>query len=173
MSKIALYNGIKTDLLNLPYTKEDETTDTIKHVALWRNQIAREPEEIPFLYPAVFIEFLTSNYLESSSKAYQELELTVRLHICFESYKDEDLDVLNLTQAVYSAMQLKNYAGTSAYFGSMKRRNEEQNFDHPNVQDFMQDYSVGKAKDYFKDERPSVTGTISTLITNKEIVEEI
>ena len=173
MSKIALYEGIKADLLNLPYTKGDNTEDTIKHVALWRNQIVREPEEIPFLYPAVFIEFLTSNYLESSSKAYQELEMTVRLHICFESYKDEDLDILRLTQTVYSTMQLKAYSSSMGYFGVMKRRNEEQNFDHPNVQDFMQDYSVGKAKDYYKDERPSVNGTVDTLVTIKEIVEEI
>jgi hypothetical protein len=173
MSKIDLYEGIKADLEGLTYTKGDSTVGQVQTVALWRNQIEREPEEIPFLYPAIFIEFLTSNYMESSSKAYQSLELTVRLHICFESYKDEDLDVLRLTQAVYSAMQLKNYAGTTGFFAAMKRRNEEQNFDHPNVQDFIQDYSVGTAKDFYKDQRPTVDATVNTLTITPEVVTEI
>jgi len=172
MSKIDLYEGIKADLTGLTYVKGDGTVEEIKTIALWRNQIEREDIENPFLYPAVFIEFLTSNYMESSSKAYQSLELTVRLHICFESYKDEDLDVLRLTQQVYSTMQLKNYAGTNGKFGAMKRRNEEQNFDHPNIQDFIQDYSVGTAKDYGADARPTTEATVSVLTTTPEVVTE-
>lgn len=167
--KETLYNGIKTDLTNLDYVKADGTIERLKHVALWRNQIAREKEEIPFNYPAVFVEFLSSSYMESSSKAYQELTMTVRLHICFESYKDEDLDILRLTQAVYGKMQLAQYDTC----GNMKRRNEEQNFDHPNVQDFMQDYDISKAHDYNADRRPSTPATIDTLIITPEIVSEI
>ena len=169
MSKITLYEGIKADLLGLAYTKSDNTTETIKTVALWRNQIEREPEEIPFLYPAVFIEFMTSNYMEGSSKAFQTLNMTVRLHICFESYLTEDTDILLLTQQVYSTMQLKQYG----LFGLMKRRNEDQNFDHPNVQDFMQDYDCGQAKDYGADARPTTDATVNTLITTPEVVTEI
>ena len=167
--KTTLYNGIKADLENLSYTKSDGSTGRVKTVALWRNQLDRERQEIPFLFDAVFIEFLTSNYMESSSKAYQSLDMTVRLHICFESYKTEDLDILALTQEVYSKMQLAQY-GTC---GNMKRRNEEQNFDHPNVQDFIQDYDIGKAHDYNADRRPSTPATISTLIITPEIVSEI
>lgn len=166
--KETLYNGIKTDLTDLDYVKADGTVDRLKHVALWRNQIAREREEIPFNYPAVFIEFLSSSYMESSSKAYQELTMTVRLHICFESYKDEDLDILRLTQAVYGKMQLAQYDTC----GNMKRRNEEQDFDHSNVQDFMQDYDISKAHDYNVDRRPSTPATIDTLIITPEIVTE-
>lgn len=169
MSKIDLYNGIVTDLGFVRYIDSNGVEQAIKTIALWRNQIERESEEIPFLYPAVFIEFLTSNYMESSSKAYQSLELTVRLHICFESYLTQDLDVLKLTQAVYSAMQFKQYG----MFGVMKRRNEEQNFDHNNVQDFIQDYSVGTAKDFIADQRPSTPATIDTIIIIPEKVNNL
>jgi hypothetical protein len=144
MIKIELYKGIRNQLLNLVYTKEDNTTDKIKTVALWRNQLARESEEIPFLYPAVFIEFLESSYMESSSKIYQTVEMTVRLHICFESYLTEDLDILNLTNKVFSTLQLKQFET----YGLLKRRSEDQNFDHPNVQDYIQDYDVSLGKDY-------------------------
>jgi len=169
MSKAVLYEGIKADLTNLSYTKADGTTDRIKTIALWRNQLEREYEEIPFLFPAVFIEFLTSNYNESSSKAYQTLNMTVRLHICFESYKTEDLDILILTQEIYSALQQKSYSNTNMHFGVMKRRNEEQNFDHPNIQDFIQDYEVSQAKDYGADARPSTPTTVDTLIITPEV----
>lgn len=156
MSKVTLYEGIKAHL---------EEITAIKTVALWRNQIERENVEIPFLYPAVFIEFLTSDYMESSSKVYQTLNMTVRLHICFESYDTEDLTILDLTQQVYEKMQLKQYG----YFGAMKRRNEEQNFDHDNVQDFIQDYDCGQAKDFGADARPSTEATIDTIVITPEI----
>jgi len=169
VSKIDLYNGIVSDLGFVRYIDVNGVEQSIKTIALWRNQIEREAEEIPFLYPAVFIEFLTSNYMESSSKAYQSLELTVRLHICFESYLTQDLDVLQLTQAVYSTMQFKQYG----MFGVMKRRNEEQNFDHNNVQDFIQDYSVGTAKDFIADQRPSTPAIIDTIIITPEIVNNL
>lgn len=156
MSKVTLYEGIKAHL--------EEITD-IKTVALWRNQLERESVEIPFLYPAVFIEFLTSDYMEASSKAFQTLNMTVRLHICFESYETEDLTILDLTQQVYSKLQLKQYG----YWGVMKRRNEEQNFDHDNVQDFIQDYDCGQYKDFGADARPSVNATIDTIVITPDI----
>jgi hypothetical protein len=159
MSKITLYEGIKTSLTGLSYTKADNTTDSVQHVALWRNNLEREKVEIPFNFPAVFIEFLTSNYMEGSSKAHQSVNMTVRLHICFKSSKTEDLDILLLTQQIYSTLQLKQYG----FWGVLKRRNEEQNFDHDNVQDFMQDYDAGQCKDYGADVRPSTPATITDI----------
>lgn len=169
MSKITLYEGIKGLLTDLSYTKSDSTTDKIKTVALWRNQIANESEEIPFLYPAVFIEFMTSNYMEGSSGAYQSVDMMVRLHICFESYKTEDLDVLILTQEVYSTLQKKQFG----YWSVLKRRNEEKNFDHNNIQDFIQDYDVGNGKDFGADARPTVPATIDNIVLDVQLVKEL
>ena len=161
MSKTQLYQDIKADLELVSYVDVNNSTQNIKTVALWRNQLERENIEQPFLYPAVFIELLPSNFMESSSKAYQQVDMTVRLHICFESYKTEDLDILALTDAVYAALQYKSY-GT---WGMMKRRNEEQNFDHDNVQDYVQDYLVSSGKDYIADKRPTTDATIDTINT--------
>jgi len=161
MSKKALYEGLKNDIL--------AEVPEIKTVALWRNNLERETEEIPFNFPAVFIEYLTSSFMESSSKAYQTVNMTVRLHICFKSYETEDLTLLDLVQQVYECVQLKQYG----YFGVMKRRNEEQNFDHPNVQDFIQDYDCGQGKDYGADKRPTNDATIDTITIIPEITNEI
>jgi hypothetical protein len=172
MSKLVLYQGLVTDLGAVRFDRTIEgvvTECSIQTIGLWRNQLERENIEKPFLYPAVFIEFLNPIYMEGSSKVYQTVDMTVRLHVCWESYLDDDLDILNLTQEVYSALQFKCY-GT---WGAMKRRNEEQNFDHNNVQDFIQDYSVDKGKDFVSDRRPGTDATVNTLIINPSIVIEI
>ncbi len=130
MSKLTLYNSLKTDL---------GAITGIKHVALWNNQLERENEENPFLYPAIFIEFMASNYRDKGKSAVsQEYDMTVRLHVCFESYLDVDTTILDLTDSVWQTVHSKQY-GT---FGKLLRRNEEQNFDHPNVQIYIQDYAT-------------------------------
>ena len=130
MSKLTLYNSLKTDLTAI---------SGIKHVALWNNQLERENEENPFLYPAIFIEFLPSTYRDKGKYATsQEYDMVVRLHICFESYLDEDTTILSLIDDVWQTVHTSQY-GT---FGKLLRRNEEQNFDHPNVQVYTQDYST-------------------------------
>ena len=130
MSKLTLFNSLKADLIAI---------SGIKHVSLWNNQIERENIENAFLYPAIFIQFLPSEYRDKGVVGkYQEYDMTVRLHICFESYKDEDTDILTLTDNVWSLVQGNQYGN----FGKLLRRNEEQNFDHPNVQDYTQDYAT-------------------------------
>lgn len=130
MSKSTLYNSLKTDLLSI---------EGIKHVALWNNQLEHENEENPFLYNAIFIELLQSNYRDKGKFATsQEYDMIVRLRICFESYLDEDVTILDLLDSVWQKVHTKQYG----VFGKLLRRNEEQNFDHPNVQVYIQDYAT-------------------------------
>jgi hypothetical protein len=147
MSKQILYNGLKSTLETVTAQRAEpldgSTAMSFKTIRLWRNDTERESEEIPFLLPACLIEFLPSNYSELSNQV-QEYDMTVRLHIIFESYKDEDTDVLALVDATYAKVQATQYG----FFGKMKRRNEEQNFDHTNWQDYIQDYDCGKVLDY-------------------------
>lgn len=147
MSKLTLYNGLKADLEAVTSTRGSGKTMRFKLVQLWRNNLEhldrKNNDEQPILFPACFIEFMPSNYLEVGQKA-QEYDLTVRLHICFESYKDEDVDVLALVESTFAAIHYKQYGN----FGKMKRRDEIEDFDHDNVQDYIQEYSVGKAMDY-------------------------
>jgi hypothetical protein len=130
MSKLTLYNSLKTDLTAI---------SGIKKVFLWNNYLERENVSNPILFPSIGIEFLPSNYTDKGKLAVsQQYDLTVRLHILFESYLDEDTSILTLTDNVWQTVHNKQY-GT---FGKLLRRNEEQNFDHPNVQDYIQDYAT-------------------------------
>lgn len=167
--KIDLYNDIKDTLLGAVYVKEDETTDSIKTVALWRNQLRREAEEMPFLMPAVFIEYLPANFTESSSKVFQTVDLTVRLHVCFESKKTEDLDIFHLIDRIHFLVQ----GLQSSTFGNMKRRAEEQDFDHDNVQDYQMDYLVTQGRDYGADRRPSTPAQVDNLTINAEFDQDL
>lgn len=130
MSKLALYNSLKADLVAIT---------GIKHVALWNNQLERENIENPFLYPAIFIEFMPSTFRDKGKAAIsQEYDMVVRLHVCFESYLDEDTTILTLLDNVWQTVHTKQYG----IFGKLLRRNEEQNYDHPNVQVYIQDYAT-------------------------------
>jgi hypothetical protein len=148
--KTVLFSGLKTSL---------KAITGIKHVALWNNQIERENVEQAFLYPAVFIEFIPSEFKDELNKV-QLIEMTVRLHICFETYKDEDIAIFDLTQSVYSAIHYNQYGN----WDKVKRRNEEQNFDHPNVQIFIQDYET-RGRDYDADSRPTTSATVDPDVT--------
>lgn len=150
MSKLTLYNSLKTDLVAI---------NGIKHVALWNNQLERENEENPFLYPAIFIEFLPSTFRDKGKFAVsQEYDMTVRLHVCFESYLDEDTTILTLLDSVWQTVHTKQYD----IFGKLLRRNEEQNFDHPNVQVYIQDYSTLGNDNKTTD---TTTATLAPVIT--------
>ena len=164
-AKLAIYEGLKPLLLATTAIRADNTVMRIKTVEIWRNNLSREKVEQPKLFPAVFIEFLPTNYKELTG-GLQSYDLTTRLHIIFESYKDEDTDVLKLTDEVYRTTHYKQFG----YAGKMKRRNEEQDFDHDNVQDYIQDYDCGRGMEFVADKRPSIDATIEQIILNKQIV---
>jgi hypothetical protein len=139
MSKIVLYSGLKTDLLTVSFTKEDGSTMTVKSVGLWRNYLKREAEgkEDPKRLPAVFIEFLPATYTDKGNAAKsQNSSLGVKLHCVFESYKEDDLDLLRFEQAVWQKVHKKQYGNFSQFL----RRGDNQDFDHTNIDDLTQEY---------------------------------
>jgi hypothetical protein len=155
MSKLTLYNSLKADLVAI---------NGIKHVALWNNQLERENEENPFLYPAIFIEFLPSTFRDKGKYAVsQEYDMTVRLHVCFESYLDEDTTILTLLDNVWQTVHAKQYD----IFGKLLRRNEEQNYDHPNVQVYIQDYATLGNDNKTTD---TTTATLAPVITGEIVL---
>lgn len=162
--KTILYSGLKTTLQSVSALRSNNTTMQFKTVELWRNNLERESVEQPFLYPACFIELLTSNYMELSKDGLQSFDMVVRLHICFESYKDEDIDIFSLVDATFRVVQYKQYG----FFGKLKRRDEMQNFDHDNRQDYIQDYEAGKCKDF--PDNHLVPAEIDTLTVIPEVI---
>lgn len=139
--------GLQADFFGLLKTQLQGIAG-IKHVALWNNQLINENQENAFLYPAVFIEFANENF-NNLTQGIQQWDSMVTLHVCFESYKDEDIDVLNLKDLVYSTIHTKQYTN---FASKMLRIDEEQNFDHPNIQDYMQMYRI-TFKDFGVDSR--------------------
>lgn len=159
MSKKVLYTDLKTDLLTISTTKANGNTMRYKTVQLWRNNLENENIEQPFLKPACFIEFLPSNYTELSLGV-QQYDMIVRLHCVFESYLDEDTDILELIEATFAKVQLKQYST----FSKLLRRQETQDFDHDNVQDYMQDFTT-IGRDYRADTRATTEVLVAPVVT--------
>jgi hypothetical protein len=51
------------------------------------------------------------------------------------------------------------------------RRTEEQNFDHPNVQDYMQTYTT-RGRDYDVDSKPTTPATATPSLTTNYVDKE-
>ena len=146
--QLALYNAIKTRL---------ETISDLKYVALWNNQFEREEENVSFNYPCAFIEFSDISYLDDLNLR-QRCNMTVNIHIGFESYKTEDTSILTLKQTVNAVLHGKSIANQTR----MLRRAETQNFDHTNVQEYIIGYNV-EGNDITAMNLPTEQATINTL----------
>ena len=154
MSKLALYNGLRADI---------EALGVFKYVRLYNSQFehqeAKDNDQNAFLFPCCLIELKPSNYRDLTVGV-QQYDMTVTLHIGFESYKDEDTYILQLVQDVFKQVYRKQYA----YFTMLMRRDERQNFDHPNVQIYEQDYFT-TGKDFDADTRPGTLATAQPQVT--------
>lgn len=157
MSKVVLYSGLKARLL---------AVTGVNYVGLWNNQPKHEKEEHPLILPAVYIEFLPSNY-QDFLQGVQKYDMVVRLHICFTTLKDVDTDIWTLQRDIAIAMRYAQYS----YFNKLSLVSKEQNFDHDNVQDYTQDYKTS-GKDYVSDKRPAIDVNI-TIEENVELVDSL
>ena len=54
----------------------------------------------------------------------------------------------------------------------MKRRSEQQNFDHDNIQDYIISYAV-TGKDYSVNTLPDTDATVGTLVITATLVDEV
>lgn len=162
MGKAAFFTALKADLETVIYTRLDSTTDNIKFVSIYKN--VDESRENPNLMPAVMIEFMPHDFRELTN-AVQDYDLQVRLHIEFESYKDEDIDVLNCVEAVFAKVAHKQYAG----FGKMVRISEETDNEMTNKQVYKMIFKT-HGKDFAADKRPATSVTVTPVI-NPTIVD--
>ncbi len=153
MSKAALFTSIKADLLTVTYTKQDSTTDNIKHAGIYKN--VDESKENPNLMPAVLIEFMPHEFRELTFGV-QDFDLQIKLHVEFESYKDEDIDVLNCVEAVFTKIQHKQYGE----FNKLIRISEETDNEMTNKQVYKMIFKT-HGKDYSADKRPTTPATVS------------
>jgi hypothetical protein len=154
-----LYIAVKTIL---------ESITGIKYVALWNNQFERENVNVSFNYPCCFIEFDNIGYKELLNGV-QTVDMSVKIHLGFESYKNEDLDVLDLKQSVYHALHTLSFKDSNGTSSKLLRRAETQNFDHTNIQEYILDFACG-GKDYSLELEPKATVTVDDLVITATLV---
>ena len=148
-----LYAEIRTEL-------EDITG--IKYVRLWNNQFERENVNEAFQFPCCLIEFEPTECRDLLNGV-QQYDFVVCIHLGFESYKTEDIDILDLKQQVF--IKLGNFLSTTNMFSYLSRESETQNFDHDNIQDYQIRFKV-TGKDFDGDTRPNTPVTVTVLTTN-------
>ena len=88
--------------------------------------------------------------------------MIVNFHLGFESYKTEDVDILQLKQDLHLVV----HTFQSDYNTKLLRRGEVQNFDHTNIQEYILSYETS-GKDYFEDNL--VPAQIDTLILDTTV----
>lgn len=159
--ELALYTALKTHILS-------ELGSQLKGgVRLFNNQFENENVENAFLYPIVFLQFQPLEFRELSVGV-QQFDMTVTTHLCFESYKDEDTDILNLKQSLYQTVN--RFRGGDLNFSRLLRRAERPNYNHSNVQVYETDYFT-TGKDFTTDTRPSTSVTPVDLDLSGQIVD--
>lgn len=164
MSRVTLYKEIKK---NISAIKE------VKYVGLWNSQYAQAGKHDHTNYPAVYIQFNFSDYANESGMGIQRYTGTITTHVVFESYKIDAIEVLELNEKVYLAMQmLSPVPDDTCAFGKVLRNGERMSSDHDVLQIHETDYTT-LIRDSIADVRirktltltPSITTDVVTSIT--------
>jgi hypothetical protein len=155
MSKLILYKDARERL---------ETVCGIKYVRLFNNQFEREKKENPFLFPCALIEFKPSQH-RNFPYLIQEYDLTMTVHIGWESYEDDDIAILTFKQEVYKALQ----GLQSEYYSVLTRTEERPPVEHDNIQDYQMDFFT-RGMDYDADTRPKLKKIISPEVTGERVL---
>lgn len=151
-----LYLAIKDRLI--------DKVKAVQHIRLYNNQFDRETVEEAWAYPCVFVEF-TQMLHEAVAYNQQQGDFIVRVYVGFESLKTEDLEIFDLVQDIYVALQ--GFSGQ--LFSSLQRVEETQDTDHDNVIVWQIDFSTMVA-DCTSDPRADLQETtIATLEVNKQL----
>lgn len=126
----------------------EDQCPSIKYVKLFNNQFLHsnndnvdKNDQEAFPYPCCFIEFPGDNQPSSSGYGAKRLEVQVRLHIGFVSYKLEALDVFDVAAEVQEAIENWGTDGITP----LTYLSQRMDHDHDNVYiytfDFMTNWS--------------------------------
>ncbi len=149
---------------------EDSITGV--HVRLWNNQVrlSEEGQQIPFTFPAVFIDFPTIVW-QQMGKGVQNTEvMVVRLYVCYESFhtseNEEDLEIFTLREDVYMALQ--DFKPTAS--SKLQRIAEQTDPNHTNVYVWVMDYQTNLQETEAQYPRGGVEAEIETLVLTTDLI---
>lgn len=140
--QLELYNAVRKNI--------EDNLPEIKWVRLWNNQLRNYEKENEFQFPAIFIKFGNIQYSDYL-KLVQKCEMTITIILAFESFKNEDTDVLRLKQDLNRIL----HGFQSGSWSKMARREERPSYDFDQVQAFEIDYKV-TGPDFSNDTRPTI-----------------
>lgn len=149
-----------------------DTNTCIKHFGLFNSQFDNMGEENTFPFPCVFLEFLEINSLSIQEGA-QQSEITLRVHIGFESIATEDLELFDIVEDVHVALQgfSKKDEQDKDVFTPLERTSETQDTNHDNVIVWMADYTTLVHDNSSHRNNKLVQTQIDELCLNKDMDE--
>jgi hypothetical protein len=153
--ELEIYNAIKARI-------RDKVPE-IKNVRLFNNQFKKLEEkkanENPFLFPSLLLEFEFPSGILDLNLGIQQMDVRLITHLGFESYKDEDENILALKQKVFKYLQ--HYNTADGGFTPLIRAGQQMDFDHDNLQVFKTEW-LTNVKDFTADKR-NITEVSATL----------
>lgn len=141
-AKLDIFNDIVTEL---------EKITEIETIELWNSQLENESDEIPFNFPAVFIEFAlipwtTTNQLPPTIGTQGDIQgeqkgvdSLITIHIAFSQLEDETVSfpiISPVIDKVYFAIQKLS----GDFYSALLRVEERQDTDHDRVIDWQMDF---------------------------------
>ena len=141
-AKLDIFNDIVNEL---------EKITEIETIELWNSQLENESDEIPFNFPAVFIEFAlitwtTTNQLPPTIGTQGDIQgeqkgvdSLITIHIAFSQLEDETVSfpiISPVIDKVYFAIQKLS----GDFYSALLRVEERQDTDHDRVIDWQMDF---------------------------------
>lgn len=148
-----------------------EQNTSAQHVRLWNNQInlSEKGEQIPFLFPAVFIDFPSILWTQIG-QGRQNAQLTTRVYCVYESFatdeNEEDLTVFDFFNDVYLAVQ--DFKPTQS--GKLQRISEQTDIVHTNIYVWVMDFLSTYTNVNATFPRAGITTTIGNLDLETKLV---
>jgi len=132
--KSNIWKGLKAKLLEL------KNEGVLKHYAIYNTQIESESTEIPFDFPALFVEFSSIIWertglraVNSAQKNKQIGNVTITFHIAFEKYSSETDAFEEIDAEIDKIIEKFHVVVIDEFETALLRSAERQDSNHNNV----------------------------------------
>jgi hypothetical protein len=131
----SLYTAIKT---KLELILDEDENQVLKQVGVFNNQFERaeQQEQEPIFFPCAFVSFPEEIVWTNYGAGMQNADVLVRIYIGLETLENETMDIFDLKDKVFMALQGLKEDG----FSQLVRVGEKTNEDWNGYYVFYQDY---------------------------------
>lgn len=166
MSKKKLYTELKRIVTTIP---------EVKYFGMYNAQYTQAGKTDHTNYPAVYVQFTNSEFRDlGGNDNTQDYDTIATLHVVFESYKIDAVEVFDLTEKIHakvSHFEPIRSEDDLTHFGKLIWSDHREDADHDVLQIQQMDYKT-KVRDYSARKLKYKTVTLS-LSPTVSIVDEI